>query len=769
MDKRLNIGLFVDDVNNHFASEACKGAELAARAIDANLYIFPGHYIGRTDFRYGSAEYDHQNNTVFNLATENNIDVLYILLGSICSRADEELQKAFMDSLPNVPVITLFMKQEGFHSFTFDNKSGMGQAISHLIHKHDCKKIGFVSGPKTNTDALERLEVFTTVLEEEGIAYTDSQIVFGDFTEGSDEVVKQLIAQNDKLDAIVFANDSMAIGGYRALKELGLEPGKDIRVCGFDDDAFAAGLTPPLTTVEASSAELVYKAVLNANSFIDAKEGIQFTVDTHMVQRSSCGCEGLDFEYMFKRLGLDGANKASSEYSAGIKMYLFGAYAEDETITKIKKSIDVFTYALVDSVRSDFDDENVKKVTSAFADAVKLPILEYTTTEKLYNVLQTLAYFVSSKLTTDKSRAKLAEAFSECYRKMSFAGIGLLHSDEARIERIAHIGNVQSGLIMMDVVSTVPYSILLEGLDKVGINESYLYVFQGDNSNTRDGNWKMPGTMLLKALNDGNGIRMLPEEQELVRTESIFDNEHVDTSARKTMIVNPLFVGEAIYGMIVNVIDMSTLAVVTPVAYQTSITLRILHMIEHEGTVRKNLEESLEQFMRDNRTLAVQSKIDDLTGLYNRRGFLENAKKIITSAENAGKKAIMCYADMDNLKMVNDVFGHDEGDFSLRECAGILNDAFRHTDIIGRFGGDEFVACAIVGKSMSEEVIKKRIEDITKRHNKDSGKEYPIEMSVGLEEFICGSEEDVYAILERADEKLYAEKKARKEKNGSYR
>lgn len=769
MDKRLNIGFFVDDVNNHFASEACKGAELAARVMDANLYIFPGHYIGRTDFRYGSAEYDHQNNTVFNLATENNIDILYVLLGSIGSRADKALQRQFMESLPDVPIVTLFMKMDGFHSITFDNKSGMGHAIRHLIKKHGCRKIGFVSGPQTNTDALERLDVFKSVMAEENIEYSDTQIVYGDFTEESDEVVKQLISQNDKLDAILFANDSMAIGGYRALELLGIKPGEDILVVGFDDDIFAAGLTPPLTTVEASSAELVYKAVLNAQDFCNAKVGTEFQVETYMVQRSSCGCDGLDFDYMFERLGLADVTSGEKTNSDGIKTYLFGAYSDDDILIKIKQEFDIFINQLVDSGKNGFLDEDVKCLTRIFAGLVKHPVLEYTTTERLYNVLQTLAYYESLRLTNDASKARLSEVFSECYRKMSFAGIGLMHSDQNRIERITHIGNVQSGLIMMDNGNTVPYSVLLEGFDSVGIHNSYLYVFQGDNTNTRESNWKMPGTMLLKAISDREGIRTLPEEQELVRTESIFDNEHVDTSERHTMIVSPLFVGDVIYGMLVNVIDMTTLAVVTPLAYQTSITLRILHMIEHEGLVRKNLEESLEQFIRDNKTLAVQSKSDELTGLYNRRGFLENAKKIINSSENSGKKAIMCYADMDDLKMVNDVYGHDEGDYALRECAAILNDAFRHTDIIGRFGGDEFVACAIVGKSMSEEVIKLRIEEITKRHNKESDKPYPIEMSVGLQEFLCDIDEDIYAILEKADEKLYAEKKSRKEKNGSYR
>ena len=60
MDRRLNIGLMIDDPDNYFSGQACKGAELAAKAMDANLFIFPGHYIGKADGRYENREYEYQ-------------------------------------------------------------------------------------------------------------------------------------------------------------------------------------------------------------------------------------------------------------------------------------------------------------------------------------------------------------------------------------------------------------------------------------------------------------------------------------------------------------------------------------------------------------------------------------------------------------------------------------------------------------------------------------------------------------------------------------
>ena len=268
MGKRLNIGFLIDDPNNYFTSQCCKGAELAAKSLDANLLLFPGHYLGKPDGRFESTEYEYQYNFIFDLPTAHNVDILYVLMGTIGSRADSELQKSFVEGLPNIPIVTLFADMEGYPSVTFDNKSGLGRALKHLIHKHGAKKIAFVSGPKTNKDAIDRLQAYKDVMAEEGLEVTDDMIVFGDFTENSNEVVNQLFDQCGKPDAIAFANDSMALGGYRVIEERGWIPGKDILVVGFDDDIFAASMTPPLTTVEASSADLTYKAVLAAEDFI---------------------------------------------------------------------------------------------------------------------------------------------------------------------------------------------------------------------------------------------------------------------------------------------------------------------------------------------------------------------------------------------------------------------------------------------------------------------------------------------------------------------
>jgi diguanylate cyclase (GGDEF)-like protein len=112
--------------------------------------------------------------------------------------------------------------------------------------------------------------------------------------------------------------------------------------------------------------------------------------------------------------------------------------------------------------------------------------------------------------------------------------------------------------------------------------------------------------------------------------------------------------------------------------------------------------------------------------------------------------------------MINDEYGHDEGDFALKEIASILKEAFRSTDIVARFGGDEFVVFAMTGIPDYENIMKRRITEITERHNREVNKPYIIEMSTGICEVTCDPEINISQVLETADKKLYIEKKAKK-------
>ena len=756
MDRRLNIGLVIDDIDNFFSNQAAIGAEQAAKALDANLFVFPGHYIGKTDSRYADKKYEYQYNTIFNLPTERNVDIIYILQGLICSRAATDVQTRFLKMMPEVPVICLFSDFEGYHSVTFDNRSGLSSLLDHLIVKHKAKDIGFVSGPVTNRDARERLDIYKDVLEGHGIPFDEGKVVYGDFSMASESVVEELLDNNEHLDAVVFANDSMAVGGYNAFRQRGLVPGKDILVGGFDDDIFAISLEPSLTTVEASSASLAYKAVLNAPNYISGSVLKDMTVETHLVQRNSCGCDDFDSDVMYERLKLSGTDIDTEGLFKEAEDYLFNDFIDSGSVADALKG---FINAYAGLIKSGDKESSVMSMNEYFSELLRTDLFVLSTREKCFNILQTLQSRAMDSADSDHERIRINDVFSKYVRRLAFSGILPANSARRRTERMQGVINRQMGdVFLTDNKSEIPYEQLLGSLKGSGFKKSLLYLFQGNIKNYGEFCWMPSASILLKAIYDEKGLRSLPDEQQLLRTESIFENEFICGDERRTMIVSPLFVGPDVYGLFVNELEITNAFSISTAATQLSVTLRSLFMIEEQNKVKQSLQISLERFIRDNTKLEEIAQKDELTGLFNRRGFISNAERVLEEPVNQGKIAIICYADMDNLKTINDKYGHDDGDFALKTTARILQESFRDMDIIGRIGGDEFLSLAVTGSDCDVESMKARIEKVTKRYNKLEDKPYPIEMSTGIYKFKISGKVDIYEMMNNADQLLYQEK-----------
>ncbi|MBR4915031.1 MAG: GGDEF domain-containing protein [Clostridiales bacterium] len=760
MGRRLNIGLIIDDIDNYFSNQAAIGAEQAAKELDANLYVFPGHYIGKTDSKYADKKYEYQFNSIFNLPTERNVDIIYILQGLICSRADIETQTKFLKKLPDVPVVCLFSDFAGYNSVTFDNASGLSASLEHLIEDHGAKNIGFVSGPVTNRDARERLEIFKNVLARHGLPVDEKKIVYGDFSMASESVVSELLSKNDKLDAIVFANDQMAVGGYHALRNKGLVPGKDILVVGFDDDIFSISLEPSLSTVEASSAALAYKAVLNAKNYIDGTALEDMTVETYPVQRRSCGCNDFNMELMLERLDIATGDFDLKVFSERVRKYLFNDYVDESLVTgELENFIDSYEAILKPGDQK----AAIEKMTEAFSELLKSDLFVLTSREKFFNVLQAMQNKALSCYAEEEERIPVNEMFILFLRRLSFSGIIPANSAKRRSERMRSILNRQMGEVFLaDNGDEIPYQNLLSSLNGLGFNKTILYIFQGHIKNPGTFDWTPPTSILLKAFSDDDKITTLADDKQLLRTENIFENDYIADYGRRTMIVSPLFVGEDLYGLLVNDLPIENAISVSFVASQMSVTLRSLFMIEEQNKIKQELQNSLERFIRDNTKLEAIAQKDELTGLFNRRGFITNCEKKLSDPSNFGKVAIICYADMDNLKMINDKYGHDDGDFALKTISDILVESFRESDIIGRVGGDEFVTFAITGCDCDTNGMKERIERVTMEHNERSGKPYPIEMSTGIFKFKMCEKLDLFDAINSADELLYQEKLRKK-------
>jgi diguanylate cyclase (GGDEF)-like protein len=151
---------------------------------------------------------------------------------------------------------------------------------------------------------------------------------------------------------------------------------------------------------------------------------------------------------------------------------------------------------------------------------------------------------------------------------------------------------------------------------------------------------------------------------------------------------------------------------------------------------------------------------DELTGLYNRRGFMALAERQLKVGRRSGRGMLLFVMDVDRLKQINDSFGHFEGDRALKRTAGALEETFRDSDVVARLGGDEFAVLAIEATGHSEATIRTRLfgrlKSISAEHCR-----YEISLSLGVARFDPRNCASIGELMAEADHAMYEQKSRR--------
>jgi diguanylate cyclase (GGDEF)-like protein/PAS domain S-box-containing protein len=174
--------------------------------------------------------------------------------------------------------------------------------------------------------------------------------------------------------------------------------------------------------------------------------------------------------------------------------------------------------------------------------------------------------------------------------------------------------------------------------------------------------------------------------------------------------------------------------------------------ISSDITDRKRMEEEIRNL----------SMTDELTGLYNRRGFTLLAEQEMKLAHRIKTSMLLFFGDVDNLKTINDTHGHAQGDLALQEVSGVLKETFREADILARFGGDEFMVLAVDASMESEDILTSRIQSILERRNQQGNRPYQLSLSLGIAHYEPEAPCTMSEMIAQADGQMYQQKQEKK-------
>lgn len=170
--------------------------------------------------------------------------------------------------------------------------------------------------------------------------------------------------------------------------------------------------------------------------------------------------------------------------------------------------------------------------------------------------------------------------------------------------------------------------------------------------------------------------------------------------------------------------------------------------VAHDINERKQAEE----------TARALSLSDELTGLYNRRGFVALAEQQLKTASRMDNGAGLIFADLDGMKDINDTLGHGEGDRALIEIAQILKKTFRGSDIVARLGGDEFVVFAMENEGFDMDILTRRIQQAVEAANAAPDHPFTLSLSIGIARFDPQNPRSLDALLAESDSLMYENK-----------
>jgi signal transduction histidine kinase/DNA-binding LacI/PurR family transcriptional regulator/DNA-binding NarL/FixJ family response regulator len=304
-EKRFTIGLgFLSDfILETYSSGIFKSVREACAEADLDFIGFEGGF-SRVFFEL----YNQQKNAVIDLVDKGNLDGMILLAEHAANTmTDLDIKRVFRN-LSGVPIVSIGYSPKAAASILIDNTRSMRDLVVHLIHDHGYRRIAFLNGPATSRDGKNRFEAYQETLREFGVPIREKLIVYdGDFySSGADAVKTLLDERRAAFDAIVAANDSMAIFAMKELKRRGIRVPADIAVTGFDDIESGHQLSLGLTTVRQSFFDIGRESVRTMRAIL-AGETVphRIVLPTRLVVRESCGCT--DADKIDRILSRDGA------------------------------------------------------------------------------------------------------------------------------------------------------------------------------------------------------------------------------------------------------------------------------------------------------------------------------------------------------------------------------------------------------------------------------------------------------------------------------
>jgi diguanylate cyclase (GGDEF)-like protein len=732
------IGLLLSRLNGSYTRAIWPEVLRSARLAGASVFVFAEQKLRRV----------HEHARL--------LDALIIAASDLSVYNDRRELEEFLAAFEGKPRVFLSAPQPGGPAITIDNEEATRAAVLHLIRGHGIKDIAYLSGPPGHAEADERLRGYASGLRSAGVEFREEYVVAGNFQADSGPLALRTLFGERRLKprAVVCANDLMARALVDAASDRGMDVPRDLAVIGFDDSSQASSCRVPLTTVRQPFALQARKAVETALGLLSGKgfDAEGYSLPTELVVRRSCGCRSKALLAISAILpaAMDSSTEAWAEAAeeTAAEAMASSRLGPEEVRRHLRELVSVF--ASPDASDDDFLSA-LERILALEGSAGGSPSAWHAFLSTLHNRPLPWggagAFLRSGLLQKARIVAEEAQARSR-FQAEDRCETGLLEAEDV-LSRL-----------LMDLSLDGLGRLLCAELPKAGIPAAVIAV--REPASALEG-ISEPGGNLLRALCAYRGGKefLSPDGSPLppYPAKELFPPGFAGPGERADFFALSLRHGEEEYGLaFLEATDLDAGIGYEAIARQIGSVLKGILIQEERRYALDALNEA-------NKRLFSQSRRDELTGLLNRRGFYEEAKRILDLSRRLGEPCVLFFMDMDDLKVINDGFGHETGDEALRGAASVLSESFRSSDAVGRFGGDEFVALSISEGEAAESIMERLAANLA-IFNATSGKPFKLSLSIGSVVFSKGSDRDLEGLLREADAEAYRDKVRKKAPKG---
>lgn len=758
-EKRLTIGILVSGIMDDVTIAMCQGVKQAAQGRNVDLVVLPGKYWERdlTDNR--ELMYEYQYNTIFSYARPETLDGIVVAADCIGCLTTKDKIKMLMKDFEGIPCVLMASRMNGYVSVTFQNEMGIDEGMKYLIKKVGHTHFGMLGGSSDNSDAQDRKAAFIRNLEENGISYREEMFVEGNLSRNCQDEAARLLDNNPDIEAIFCVNDETAVGVYEELKRRQLRPGRDISVLGYDDSQVAMLADPSLSSIRADMGELGAEAFRMVMRMIAGEKVENCVLPTKFVLRNSIVSAGVAEE--------EENTSRKIDYGVVFKDICY-RYRHEENAEKMEVLRNAFC-RLFTRLTDTFEAEEIRmeeyqEIQNLTDELLDMGFAGYADMENLLVFLEEIYRILKRKQKTENRKFELRDFFCVIYRKLILS-MNLLAGAAKEAENKS---NFSLKLFIRDMLqfekgNDKSYACLLGNLDWLHIKNAFLYTFEKPITHLDKEPFTVPQNFYLKAYLQDGVVNAVPANEQKLAFSDIFQHRFMKSERNYNLVLFPLFSSEMLYGIMLCDLTEGIFLNGEFFVNQFGSAAKMIYLLRTNEQIQQQLEESLATLHENNIVLDTLSKSDGLTGILNRRGFYDAGEKMMAEAKEQKEELLVIYVDMNNLKIINDRYGHEEGDFSLKLISDMLMESVRGKGIAGRIGGDEF-ACIIHYQEQTDDSsqILQSVYQAFDAFNAGSDKAYNVTVSAGAYRLQPDAALSLTEALTLADEKLYEVKQLRK-------